>query len=74
MRRFEFVKRGVKKFHDWGYVIVYMGKAEDCFSSEEIDQAILKLSSLPTDALSVKESDLLSKLKTKRVTICEKAL
>jgi len=64
--RFKLLDGAVQKFHDWGYSIVYVEKPEDGFSEEEIDDAIILLHKLPSDALTAKEMSLLGKLKAKR--------
>ena len=56
----------VREYHDWGYSEIYMGKVEDCFSPDEVDEAIRLLTSLPADALSQTEIQLLAQLKGRR--------
>lgn len=68
MKRYEILPNGVRKYHDWGYSEVYAAP-ENCFSPEESDEVIAKLSALPSDALKTEEKTLLQKLKDKRKTV-----
>ena len=57
------IEGGVRKFHSWGESEVFMPNPEDCFTKEELEEVIRELSSLPIDALSEEDKELLDRCK-----------
>ena len=67
MRYFEIKDNVVRKVYDGYTVEIHNTPMEKCFSPDEAIEVIKALSELPTNALSQKEAELLTKLKTERV-------
>lgn len=67
MKRFEIIAgKGIRKHYENGYVEVYNASLKDCFSLDEVDEAIIMLNRLPSTALSNTEKSLLTALIDKR--------
>ena len=66
MRSGERIGGGVRKHHAWGYSEVYIPNIEDYFTKNELEQVIRDLNSLPSDALSPQDRDLLVRCMRKR--------